>query len=108
LDELASSAAEIDESVFPDGGIRRPRERSLSPLPLLCQPVSDAVRYQLSANSRNAQGDGELYDHKITAEPSPRASIQTHHFNPDYPRKCSGAAHTQMCTCRHDRKMSRR
>lgn len=108
LDELASSAAEVDESVFPDEGIRRSRERSLSPLPLLCQPVSDAVRYQLSANPRNTQGDGEPYDHQITAEPSPRASIQAHHFNPAYPRNCSGATHTPMCTCRRDRKMSRR
>lgn len=107
LDELASSAAEVDESVFPDGGIHRPRERSLSPLPLLCQPVSDAVRYQFSANSRNAQGDRESYDHQITAESSPRtAAIQTHHFNPAYPRNCSGATHTQMCSCRRDRKMS--
>ncbi|KAG2076823.1 hypothetical protein BDR04DRAFT_1113751 [Suillus decipiens] len=109
LDELASSAAEVDDSsVFPNEGIRRPRERSLSPLPLLCQPVSDAVMYQLSANLRNAQGEGESYDHQITAEPSPRASIQPHHFNSAYPRNCSGATHTPMCTCRRDRKMSRR
>ncbi|KAG1857570.1 hypothetical protein C8R48DRAFT_674562 [Suillus tomentosus] len=108
LDELASSAAEVDDTVFPDEGIRRPRERSLSPLPLLCQPVSDAVRYQLSTNPRNAQGDGEPYDHQIMAEPSPRASIQPHHFSPAYPRNCSGAKHTPMCTCRRDRKMSRR
>ncbi|KAG1754808.1 uncharacterized protein EDB91DRAFT_253837 [Suillus paluster] len=101
LDELASSAAEVDESVFPDQGIHRPRERSLSPLPLLCQPVSDAVRYQLSATSRIAQGDEESYDHQITAEPSPRAPvIQTHHFNPAYPRNCSGAAHTKTSSCR--------
>ncbi|KAG1774051.1 hypothetical protein EV702DRAFT_1048044 [Suillus placidus] len=108
LDELASSAAEVDESVFPDKGIRRPQEQSLSPLPLLCQPVSDAVRYQLSANLRNAQGDGEPYDNQMTAEPSSRASIQSHHFNPAYPRNCSGATHTGVCTCRRDRKMSRR
>lgn len=107
LDELTTSAAEVDDPVFPNEDIHRPRERSLSPLPLLCQPVSDAVRYQLSANSRNAQGDGEAYDHQITAEPSPRISaIQSHHFNPAYPRTCSGATHTPMCTCRRDRKMS--
>lgn len=107
LDELTSSAAEVDESVFPDQDIHRPRERSLSPLPLLCQPVSDAVRYQLSANSRIAQGDGESYDHQITAEPSPRSSaIQTHHFTPTYPRNCSGAAHSQTCSCGRSRKMS--
>ncbi|KAJ8597575.1 hypothetical protein M405DRAFT_855515 [Rhizopogon salebrosus TDB-379] len=98
LDELAS-AAEVDDSSLPDEGMDDPRERSLSPLPLLCQPVSDAVRYQLSANS----SDGESYDHhhQIAVERSPKApAVQTHHFIPAYPRNCTGPMHVSQIGAR--------
>lgn len=103
--ELASSAADVDDSHLPDDETREP---SLSPFPLLCQPVSDAVRYQLSANSNSnsnpnsnvARDDGEPYHHhhhhhhQITVERSPKApTAQTHHFIPAYPRNYSGAMH---------------
>jgi len=106
LDELASSAAEVDESGLLDAGMHEPRERSLSPLPLLCQPVSDAVRYQLSANSNLTRDDGEPpYDHhhhhQITVERSPKTSaIQTHHFIPAYPRNYSGPMHASQIGAR--------
>ena len=99
--ELASSSAEVDsDSHLPDEDMHETREPSLSPFPLLCQPVSDAVRYQLSANSNSgpnvARDDGEPYHHhhQITVERSPKApAAQTHHFIPAYPRNYSGAMH---------------
>lgn len=96
LDELASSAAEVDDSALLDEGMGEPRERSLSPLPLLCQPVSDAVRYQLSAHSDTARDDGEPYD-PITVERSPKApTVQNHNFIPAYPRNYTGAGARKM------------
>ena len=48
LADLASSANERSSPEPPSPGTRASRSsRRLSPLPLLCQPVSDAVRYQL-------------------------------------------------------------
>lgn len=90
MDELVSSAAEVDDPALPDDENNEPRERSLSPLPLLCQPVSDAVRYQLGANSdtNTNQDDGESYD-PIMVERSPKAP--TMHFIPAYPRNHTGA-----------------
>lgn len=64
LDEFASSA--IENSPKSDsccGALSSQRPEAFSPLPLLCQPVSDAVRYQLQNSSPSASlDDPECYD----------------------------------------------
>lgn len=42
--------------------------RTLSPLPLLCQPVSDAVRYQLKESPSSGAADDVCYDEENTSE----------------------------------------
>lgn len=58
LDEFASSPSDSCGGV-----LSSQRPQTLSPLPLLCQPVSDAVRYQLqNSTSSPSLGDPECYD----------------------------------------------
>lgn len=58
LDEFASSPSDSCGGV-----LSSQRPQTLSPLPLLCQPVSDAVRYQLqNSTSSPSLDDPECYD----------------------------------------------
>ncbi|KAG9314009.1 hypothetical protein JVU11DRAFT_4787 [Chiua virens] len=69
--DLTSSASERS-SPEPRPRIRDSQPlRTLSPLPLLCQPVSDAIRYQLKASSANSGGSALAdvgYDKENTSE----------------------------------------
>ncbi|KIL01001.1 hypothetical protein PAXRUDRAFT_7778 [Paxillus rubicundulus Ve08.2h10] len=68
LAELTSSATE-DSAPDLSGGIRSSRRlQALSPLPLLCQPVSDAVRYQLKEPSANGSLGGICCEENTSCE----------------------------------------
>lgn len=66
LADLASSANELS-SLDPHTRGSHP-SRTLSPLPLLCQPVSDAVRYQLKKPPTSGALDDICYDEENASE----------------------------------------
>ncbi|KAG6380831.1 hypothetical protein JVT61DRAFT_5217 [Boletus reticuloceps] len=65
LTDLTSSA---NESCSPESPHASPRLRRLSPLPLLCQPVSDVVRYQLKEPADGVLDGDACYDHENASE----------------------------------------
>ncbi|KIJ66350.1 hypothetical protein HYDPIDRAFT_26709 [Hydnomerulius pinastri MD-312] len=68
LAELTSSAIEGSASDPCGESQSSQRLQALSPLPLLCQPVSDAVRYQLKEPSANGPLDDICYDEENTSD----------------------------------------
>ncbi|KAF8140638.1 hypothetical protein EV363DRAFT_1393540 [Boletus edulis] len=68
LSDLTSSA---NDSCSPESPHPSPRLRTLSPLPLLCQPVSDVIRYQLKEPADGVlddDGAAACYDHENASE----------------------------------------
>lgn len=67
LADLVSSANESSSRESSHAPPSR-RVRTLSPLPLLCQPVSDAIRYQLKEPPASGALEDTCYDDESTSE----------------------------------------
>ncbi|KAF8559985.1 hypothetical protein OG21DRAFT_1502336 [Imleria badia] len=67
LADLVSSANESSERESSRAHASR-RGRTLSPLPLLCQPVSDAIRYQLKERPASGALEDACYDEENASE----------------------------------------
>ncbi|KAG6335914.1 hypothetical protein ID866_3168 [Astraeus odoratus] len=69
LDDFTSGAMDSSSSYSCGEALSPQRLKILSPLPLLCQPVSDAVRYQFQGSSADqTSSDPECYEDEDTSE----------------------------------------
>ncbi|KAH7915721.1 hypothetical protein BJ138DRAFT_1097656 [Hygrophoropsis aurantiaca] len=88
LTDLTSSAAEEERSVvFRDTRQAPQQPQGLSPLSLLCQPVSDAVRYQLKTTA----DENQLYDEQEAGSNSDEGETSFIHEQPTYFHDSSAA-----------------
>ncbi|KAH7922847.1 hypothetical protein BV22DRAFT_1048590 [Leucogyrophana mollusca] len=97
LSDLASSAAEEENpAVFRDTKRVVQQSQGLSPLSLLCQPVSDAIRYQLKTTSTD--NEDQYYDEEGAEGTSRDATEGDTRFIQEKPVYFPDGSATGSCT----------